>query len=471
MGPAVSMLRHNMAGPRYIRAFAQRLSFGVERYMPNSFIFAIILTIIAAIAAIAMTNTGPFGIVQEWYGGLWLFLEFTMQMTLIIVTGHAVASAPLVQRFLQRIAAVPRSTTQAYTSVILVGAAFGYINWGLGMIVAVFFALQIARVRDDVDFGYLIAAAYAGIWPGIVGSLSVTAPLLVNTPGHFMEDEIGLIPLSETIFSPMILFVVVTTLFAFILLFWRMQPAPENVDPIADERLDELLPDEDEMAADGGTATPTSSIADRLNQNRLLTAFVVVLGGSYVVWNFYTNGPIGGLNLNTMNTTFLMLGLALHGGLYNYVQAVNNAIDAAAQIILQFPFYGGIQGIIVGTGLATVLVNGAVDIASTSTFPFLAYIVSALLNTFIPSAGGQYITMAPLLHSAGGQLGVSDAVIVSAYTIGDTATNMLQPFFALPILGVAQLSVRDIWGYVLTALIVFVTVGCIATLVFPMVLY
>lgn len=458
-----------MAGTRYIRSFAKRLSFGVERYMPNSFIFAVILTIIAAVAALGLTNTGPFGVVQEWYGGLWLFLEFTMQMTLIIVTGHAVASAPLVQRFLQRIASFPSSTTQAYTSVLLVGAAFGYINWGLGMIVAVFFALQIARVRDDVDFGYLIAAAYAGIWPGIVGSLSVTAPLLVNTPGHFMEDEIGLIPLSETIFSPMILFVVVTTLLAFILLFWRMQPAPDEVEPISDENLNELLPEaEEERAADGGTVTATPPIADRINQNRLLTAFVVILGGSYVVWNFYTNGPIGGLNLNTMNTTFLIIGLALHGGLYNYVQAVNNAIDAAAQIILQFPFYGGIQGIIVGTGLATIIVNGAVDIASTSTFPFLAYIVTAILNTFIPSAGGQYITMAPLLHDAGGQLGVSDAVIVSAYTIGDTATNMLQPFFALPILGVAQLSVRDIWGYVLTALIVFVTVGCIATLIFPM---
>lgn len=459
-----------MAKSNYIRSFARRLSFGVERYMPNAFIFAIILTIIAAVASVGLTDTGPFGIVQEWYGGLWLFLEFTMQMTLIIVTGHAVASAPIIQRFLKRVANVPNSTTQAYTSVILVGAAFGYVNWGLGMIVAVFFALQIARVRDDVDFGFLIAAAYAGIWPGIVGSLSVTAPLLVNTPGHFMADEIGLIPLSETIFSPMILFVVVTTLLAFIVLFWRMQPAPDEVEPISEENLNQLLPEEEGVYADGGVATASPPIADRLNQNRLLTMFVVLLGGSYVVWNFYTKGPIGGLNLNTMNTTFLMIGLGLHGGLYNYVQAVNNAIDAAAQIVLQFPFYGGIQGIIVGTGLATVIVNWAVGVASTATFPFFAFAVAALLNTFIPSAGGQYITMAPLLHSAGSQLGVSDAVIVSVYTIGDVSTNMLQPFFALPILGVAGLSVRDIWGYVLTALIVFLIVGSVATIVFPMML-
>lgn len=459
-----------MAKSNYIRSFARRLSFGVERYMPNAFIFAIILTIIAAVASVGLTDTGPFGIVQEWYGGLWLFLEFTMQMTLIIVTGHAVASAPVIQRFLKRVANVPNSTTQAYTSVILVGAAFGYVNWGLGMIIAVFFALQIARVRNDVDFGFLIAAAYAGIWPGIVGSLSVTAPLLVNTPGHFMADEIGLIPLSETIFSPMILFVVVTTLLAFIILFWQMQPAPDEVDPISEENLNQLLPEEEGVYADGGVATASPPIADRLNQNRLLTVFVVLLGGSYVVWNFYTKGPIGGLNLNTMNTTFLMIGLGLHGGLYNYVQAVNNAIDAAAQIVLQFPFYGGIQGIIVGTGLATVIVNWVVGVASTATFPFFSFAVAALLNTFIPSAGGQYITMAPLLHSAGSQLGVSDAVIVSVYTIGDVSTNMLQPFFALPILGVAGLSVRDIWGYVLTALIVFLIVGSVATIVFPMML-
>jgi short-chain fatty acids transporter len=437
--------------------------------MPNSFIFAIILTFIAAAAALGLTSSGPFTVVQEWYGGLWLFLEFTMQMALIIVTGHAVASSPLVRRFLERIASIPRTTTHAYTSVILVGAAFGYINWGLGMIVAVFFALQIARVRDDIDFGFLVAAAYAGIWPGIVGSLSVTAPLLVNTPDHFMSDEIGLIPLSETIFSPMILFVVVTTLVSFILLFWRMQPKGDDVDPIKDEKLEELLPETDSTAyADGGTQTASPTIAERLNQNRLFTAFVVLLGGSYIIWNFYTKGPIGGLNLNTMNTTFLMLGLALHGGLYNYVEAVNNAIDAAAQIVLQFPFYGGIQGIIVGTGLATLIVNAAVDVSTASTFPFFAFGVSALLNTFIPSAGGQYITMAPILHDAAAQIGVADSVVVSAYTIGDVSTNMLQPFFALPILGVAGLSVRDIWGYVLMSLIVFVLVGSIATLAFPM---
>ena len=450
-----------------VRRMADRLSISIEKYMPTSFVFAVFLTAIAFILALVFTDAGPFATVQEYYGGFWIFLEFAMQMSLIIVTGYALASAPLVQRGLERIARLPNSTTQAYLSVIVVGTGLAYINWGLGLIGAGFYALNLAKVRTDLDFGYLVAAAYAGVWPGITGSLSISAPLLVNTPDHFMQDQIGLIPLNQTIWSPMHLSVVVLTFLAFLVLFLLMEPSGDNIQPVPDEKINELLPDvhSQETTADGGTAN--QSWADQLNHSWLFTIFIVALGGSYIVWRLVTDGLINGLTLNSMNFTLLMAGIALHGGLINYVNAINEAITAAAQVVLQFPFYGGIQGIIVGTGLATLLVQSIVDVATASTYPFFVFLITGILNVFVPSAGGQYIVMADILHGAGSNLGVSDATIVSAYTFGDVWTNLLQPFWALPLLGIVGLRIRDVWGYVLMALLTYGLVTAIVTLVIP----
>lgn len=446
---------------------ADRLSVSIERYMPTSFVFAIFLTAVAFLLAIIFTDTGPFATVQEYYGGFWIFLQFAMQMSLIIVTGYALASAPLVQRGLERIARIPNSTTQAYLSVIVVGTGLAYINWGLGLIGAGFYALNLAKVRTDLDFGYLVAAAYSGVWPGITGSLSISAPLLVNTPDHFMQDQIGLIPLNETIWSPMHLSVVVFTLLAFLVLFWLMEPGSTDVKPVPDEKINELLPDihDRETATDGGMAN--QSWADRLNHSLAFTVFIVALGGSYIIWRLGTEGLINGLTLNTMNFTLLMVGIGLHGGLINYVNAIDEAISAAAQVVLQFPFYGGIQGIIVGTGLATLLVQSIVDVSTAGTYPFFVFLITGILNIFVPSAGGQYIVMAEILHGAGANLGVADATIVSAYTFGDVWTNLLQPFWALPLLGIVGLRIRDVWGYVLMALLTYGVVTSIITLVVP----
>lgn len=435
--------------------------------MPTSFVFAVVLTAVAFLLALVFTDAGPLTTVQEYYGGFWIFLEFAMQMTLIIVTGYALASAPLVQRGLERVAQIPNSTTQAYLSVIVVGTGLAYINWGLGLVGAGFYALNLAKVRTDLDFGYLVAAAYAGVWPGITGSLSISAPLLVNTPAHFMQDQIGLISLDQTIWSPMHLAVVIFTLLAFLILFRLMEPSPDNVQPVPDDKIDELLPDTNnsEATPDGGVTK--QSWADRLNHSLLFTGFIVILGGVYIIWRLGTDGLINGLTLNTMNFTLLMVGVALHGGLINYVNAIDDAITAAAQVVLQFPFYGGIQGIIVGTGLATLLVQSIVDISTASTYPFFVFIITGILNVFVPSAGGQYIVMADILHGAGGNLGVAHANVVSAYTFGDVWTNMLQPFWALPLLGIVGLRIRDVWGYVLMALLTYGVVTGIVTLVIP----
>lgn len=446
-----------------VRRAAHRMSIGVEQYIPHSFIFVVVLTVIAYVAALGLTSAGPFGIVEEWYGGFWDFLAFAMQMTLIIVTGYGIATAPVVRRTLIRLSEIPGSPAQAYLSVVLVGFAFAYINWGLGLIAAGFYAVALGALRDDLDFGFLVASGYIGIWPGIAGSLSITAPLLVNTPGHFMEEQIGLIPLDQTIWSPFHLTTVLMTLLVTFVLIYLMRPPEEKTEAIDEEELERLIPRYTLKDSDG----TRFSIAERLNRNPIFTAIVVALAGSYIVYLAVYQGLFDVLGLNSMNFILLTIGILLHGNLKSYANAITDGAQRAGQVILQFPFYGGIQGILIGTGLAALAVEAIASVATSTTYPVLVFIITGILNIFVPSAGGQYIVMADILHGAGGDLGVAHNIVVSAYTFGDVWTNMLQPFWALPLLGIVGLRVRDIWGYVLVGLVGFgITAGALA-LLFP----
>lgn len=446
-----------------IRRISQRLSVSVEQYLPHSFIFVVVLTVAAYILALALTPAGPFEIVLEWYGEFWSFLEFTMQMTLIIVTGYGIATSPIVRRGLLYVSKIPNSPIQAYLSVVLIGTGFAYLNWGLGLVVAAFYAIALGTLRDDLDFGYLVATAYIGIWPGIAGSLSITAPLLVNTPDHFMEEQIGLIPLTETIWSPLHLTVVVSTLLITLLLVYLMRPPTETVEPIDEEELETLLPRYDTDQSDEGRL----SIAERANRSPIFTGVLVLMGGSFIMYLVFFEGLFATLGLNSMNFILLILGILLHGNLVNYANAITDGAERAGQVILQFPFYGGIQGILIGTGLVAIAVETITGIATSTTYPALVFLITGILNVFVPSAGGQYIVMAEILHGAGNDLGVAHPVIVSAYTFGDAWTNMLQPFWALPLLGIVGLRVRDIWGYVLVGLVGFGVVTLTITLLFP----
>ncbi|TYL37322.1 hypothetical protein CV102_17000 [Natronococcus pandeyae] len=446
-----------------VRQAANRLNIGVERYMPHSFIFVVVLTVIAYITALAVTPTGPIEIVNEWYGQFWGFLEFGMQMTLIIVAGYGIATAPIMRKFIEKLATLPNSSTQAYLSVVAVGTGLAYFNWGLGMVAATFYAITLGAIRDDVDFGYLIATAYIGLWPGVLGSLSITAPLLVNTPGHFLEEQIGIISLAETIFSPLHLTVVICTFLASLLLIYLMRPPEDEVEPLQTDRLESLIPKYGETTADGGKPT----LAERLNQNPLFSAIMVILGLVFITYLSVYEGLIATLGLNSMNFILLMTGLALHGSPISYVNAITDGVEKAAQVILQFPFYGGIQGILIGTGLATIIMDSVIAVATATTYPALIFIGTGILNIFVPSAGGQYIVTGEILHGAGESIGTPHSVVVSAYTFGDGWTNMLQPFWALPVIGMAGLQIRNIWGYVMMGVIMWGLVAGTILLVFP----
>ena len=446
----------------------------MNKFLPDAFIFAVILTIIVFIFAMPAAGAGPLQIAMAWGSGVWGLLAFSMQMALVVVTGTAFATAPPIKKALEAIAGLAKTPAQGVMLTVAVGAIATFINWGFGLVVGALLGRAVARKVEGVDYRMLIAGGYSGfaIWhAGISGSIPLSlntaanlAPEkgLANTGGAVME----LIDTSETIFAPWNLIMVVACVVLTALIFGASHPKPEDtfvVDP-------KLL--EDEEREYPAPVTPAEKI-----ENSPILAWIIGLAGLvYIVFYFFVKAEINGatwgkglkgLDLNSVNFIFMILGLLLHGTPIRYVHAVIDAAKGAAGVILQFPFYAGIQAMMVfaggstGISLAAVISNFFVNISNTSTFPVVCFLAAGIVNFFVPSGGGQWAVQGPIMMPAGLDIGVRPAVTGMAIAWGDQWTNMIQPFWALPALGAAGLGAKDIMGYCVLALLVMGVVGVV----------
>lgn len=416
-------------------------------FIPNPFIFAIVLTGLTAVLAITLTPTGPAEVVGMWYGGFWNLLSFAMQMTVILLFGYVLASSPPVERAIDRVARIPKTATQAIVMITALAVIFGAVSWGLGLIIGAISARKISQncLERGIRVHYPLAAA-AGFSGLIVFNcgLSASAPLLVNTPGHFLVDEIGLIGLENTILTGYNLVTLLVFLLVIPFVYAAMQP-PEHERVTVDPE-PPAPATENALAGDASlTGADDRSVAARMERSFLMSWAVVLVGLGYVAWHFWTNGF--DLNLNMVNFILLLAGMAAHGTPIAYVQAVDKAIGACGQVALQFPFYAGIMGIMSGSGLITIFAAGLVSISTEFTFPFFAMLSSAIVNLFVPSAGGQWAVQGPVLIEAARNIGADMGQTIIAFGYGDQLTNGLQPMWMLPLLGVTKLRAGDILGY------------------------
>ncbi len=427
----------------------------VQKFLPDAFVFCIILTIIVFIAAIPVTGMNPIEVANAWGSGVWGLLLFSMQMALVLVLGSALANAPAIKKVIVVLAGVPKKPVSAIAFVTIVAAICNFINWGFGLIIGALLAKEVAKKVKGVDYRLIIAAAYSGfvIWhSGISGSIPLGLTSLgadgavANTGGVVTE----VVPTSATIFAPWNLIMIVVVVVVVAVINAWMHPEPKNVisiDPklLTEEKIEYPKP-----------STP----AEKLENSMILSYIVVLLGAVYLVYYFINAGSIlNALSLNIVNLIFLVLGIAFHKTPIGYVRAITEAASSAGGIILQFPFYAGIQGIMTTAGATGVSLAGAISTAFVSistprTFPVLCYLAAGVVNFFVPSGGGQWAVQGPIMMPAGLQLGVSPAVTAMGIAWGDAWTNMLQPFWALPALGIAGLGARDIMGYCAIVLIV-----------------
>lgn len=441
-----------------LRQISQRFNFGVENYLPNAFIFAILLTFLTMILGITVTNQSLTDMTTYWYTGFWNFLAFTTQMILILITGYALVKAPPVQKLMVRMASIPKTQKSALITTILVAAAAGYISWGLGFVLGTLFAIEVAKNVKTADFRILIAAAYTGTIAILPASITVTAPLLVNTPGHSLETEVGLIPLSQTIFSPTLLLTAFIGLAVVLVAYIKMMPKPNEVIPF-EEDVDVFIVEKYEKP---------KTFAEKLDRSKIINYVLVAMGTLWLGQYFMLNGF--NLELNILNFFFIILGLALHGTPASYVNAITSGMPSASGILLQFPFYAGIMGMMVGSGLIIIISQSIVSISNEYTFPLLSLLSAAVVNVFVPSAGGQWQIQGPIMLEASLAYNIPFATVVNTVTIGDLVTNLMQPFFVLPALGLSGLSLKDIWGYCLVSMVLLIIVSGIIVTVIPLIL-
>jgi short-chain fatty acids transporter len=410
----------------------------MRRYLPDPFVFAIVLTILTVILAIVIEGQSFTDVTAAWGEGFWSLLAFTTQMAVILAMGYVLANAPVVDRLLDAIVSRVEKPRTAVVVATLVGAIGSYLNWGFGLVIGGIVAKKLALHVKDVHYPLIIAAAYSGFTMYGLG-LSATIPMVISTPGHPMEKQMGIITLAETIFSPFMLVTAAVVLVTLPLLNAMLHPKPGQ--PV--KEIDRALhlgaaPKAAVVDADANT------VASKLNNSRILAMAIGLFGMAYVVVHFIGGG---GVDLNLINFFILFLGILLLGTPNAYLRQLNEGIKTISGIILQFPFYAGIMAIMAASGLVVTIAGVFTNISTPETLPFWGLISSFVINFFAPSGGGHWVIQGPFMIDAANAIGASIPQTSMSVMLGNAWNDLVQPFWILPALALSKLKLKDIMGY------------------------
>jgi short-chain fatty acids transporter len=412
----------------------------MRRYLPDPFVFAIGLTLLTMVLAVLVQGQAITALTTSWGKGFWTLLAFTTQMAVILAMGYVLATAPLTDRFLDRLVARVNNPRTAVIVATLVGGIGSYLNWGFGLVVGGIVARKLALRVKGVHYPLIIASAYSGFTLYGLG-LSASIPVLISTKGHPLEAQMGVIPLSQTIFSPAMLatsLVVIVTLP--LLNAWLHPKAGEPVKEI-DPSLgaDAAAPKSAALDIEEG-----NTFANRLNNSRILSYLIGLIGMGYVALHFHQGGSI---DLNLINFFILFLGIILLGTPIRYVEKLNEGIRTISGIILQYPFYAGIMAIMASSGLVDTFSHAFVKVATPATLPFWGLLSSFFINFFAPSGGGHWVVQGPFMVEAAKSIGASVTHTSMSVMLGNAWNDLIQPFWILPALAISRLKLKDIMGY------------------------
>ncbi|MAE93113.1 MAG: short-chain fatty acid transporter [Deltaproteobacteria bacterium] len=436
-----------------VRDLGTGLSRWTERWVPDAWVFCMALTVVALLLAILGAGATVEEAVLAWGEGLWNLLALAMQFTIAMVAAHACVSSRPVFNLLDRLASTP-DPERPLQAVALAGAfslLTSYLNWAFCLVACALFVPFLCRRNPHADVRLLIAGCYLGLGTVWHGGFSGSAPLILATPGNpLLAPASGapivdrLYPVTETLFHPFNAVYLVAIAAVAMLTTLALHPRrSEDRLTLRPEQVDAILPrPPDPPRSDGSPRGRIEGFRGWVWLAALLIAYP--LGHSIATQGFGTSWTI-----NAYNAAFLVAALLLHGRPLAFLGACRRGMDAAWGIVVQFPFYAGIFGIMVHTGLGTWIGDLFARLASQSSYPFVVYAYSGLMNLFVPSAGSKWLIEAPFLIPAGEALDVSVVTVLLAYAYGDSTTNLIQPFWAIPILAVTRLRFGDVVGYLL----------------------
>jgi short-chain fatty acids transporter len=457
------------------RGFVQRLTMlcvrYVERFMPDPYLFAVILTVIVvALVALLVRGATPGGVLKAWYGGVWgsqNIYTFAFQMVLVLVTGYTLAEAPILKRAIIHIASKPTTQVQGALLCFGISTVFSLLNWGLGLVAGALVARQVAKRLSGVHFGYLIATGFMGyiIWTQGLSSSIALANTDTSSPINVIHKMTGMtVPLRLTVFQPYNWIAVLAVVILLAIAIWRMQPRQIlEPDPAVFE--EEPVP-----VTPGGKRT----FAEWLENLWILNVVVFAAGITYFVLSGFA------LNISSMIMLFTVTSALLHRTPIRFIRAFSGAAKVSGPLLLQYPLYGGIVGLLgyLPTGsakaLQTVLAEALVRGADQYTLPFLTFIGSVVISLFVPSGGGHWAVQGPIAVGSAIAIGQHSpaylGLISMSVAVGEGVANMIQPFWLLPVLAIAKLNVRQVMGFTVIAFLIGFAVSSAAVLIAPHVL-
>ncbi len=424
------------------------------RFVPDAITACVILLALLFVTALILGNSLT-KTMEAYYEGLWMLLPFTMQMTLIIVLSSVLASTPLFRKAVVALSQMPKTANQVVAVGVLMTATASYLYWGLGIalgpIIAVYFAREAERKGIKIDFLFFLAVIWAAnaVWQF---GLSASAPLLVAMPGHFMEQTIGVVPLSTTIWSPAAIIHEVVFTIAVIAAGCLLMPKegkPISLFPDA-VKLTEKVEAEEEVSL---------TTSQRMERNTVFTLMLCVMLAGWLYFHFIAQRK--SLDINSLNSILLFSCLLLHRNVHRFTQALQKAILSAWPVIVIYHLYAGVAGLIQHTNMGEKLAGVVAGVSTPHTFPLLTAAIGAVFALFIPSSGGQWAIQGFVTSKAAMEVGVSVQRGILAMSVGDHMGNLTSPFWYVIVAGIAHVDFRSFFGYGLIFALIWFVIGSI----------
>ena len=458
----------------------QKFTDAFTKYMPSAYVFALLLTLITGVIALILTDSKPIEILEGWYNGFWNLLSFGMQIALIIITAYCIAQSTTVKHAIDRLTLVIKSPTQVYLVVIALGALLSFISFGMVVITAIL-ARELALRIKGIHYPFLVACVYFS-FNGWVCGLSSSIALLLNTDNNFLIESGILNDTISTSYSlgstlnlaMIILFVFIAPLLIYILIPKSIK-GKELKDLLTDKETEDISVKDEALSH----KLPFKTVSDALNNAGWLQITVALLGVCYIVYHFTENGF--DLNFNIMIFIFLMLGLLLHITPMRYSIAMKRASSNISGVLFQYPFYAGIMGIMMASGLGVLISDALVAIATPKSYAFISYLTGGIINFAIPSAGGEFAVIGPsiinMVQELSYNLSQTEITAMTArasmsVAYGESLSNLLQPFFLLivfPIMGKdIKIQARDVVGYLFIPFVVLFAIQALMVTYIPL---
>ena len=446
-------------------SFSNKLGNIIKNFLPAPFTIAALLSLVTFLLAFFISDktsedSHVFEILSYWEKGLWdsKMTVFAMQMMLMLVLGHSLALTKPIKKLINKATYFCSNSARAAAIITFSTLIISLFNWGLGLIFGAIFARKVGEyaTRNKIKINYPLigAAGYSGmmVWHG---GVSGSAPLKIAEEGHFLQEKIGIISQSQTVFSLMNIYISITLLIilpiAMYLIGKKSQSAIIN------------------LVEEESTKPLKITGAEKLDHSNIIA---YLFGGIILIFSIYKALIIPDIislkfiTPNFINLLLLALCIIMHQNFYNFLMAVDKAIRGASGILIQFPLYFGIMGIMKYSGMIEIMSDFFIEVSTKQTFPILTFLSAGIVNIFVPSGGGQWAVQGPIIVESAIKIGVSIPKAIMSLAYGDQITNMLQPFWALPLLGITGLKAKEILPYTLILMLIGSGVFIMGLLIF-----